>query len=129
MKEHAETLRTVARNMSVFDHQAELAAKLSAIADAIDAPVPMILYCPQCRSRHVDAGEFATKSHHTHACQVCGHVWRPAVVATTGVAFLPGFKDDEPGAFAAAADALRAVAKDNDEDACLYAASLLENMS
>lgn len=57
-------------------------------------PVPMILYCPECGKRHIDAGEFATKSHHTHACQSCGCVWRPAVVATVGVQFLPGFKDE-----------------------------------
>lgn len=56
-------------------------------------PIPMLLWCPECGKRHVDAGEFATKKHHTHACQGCGHVWRPAVVATVGVQFLPGFKD------------------------------------
>jgi hypothetical protein len=58
-----------------------------------ELPIPMLLWCPECRARHVDGGEFATKSHHTHACQTCGHVWRPAVVATVGVQFLPGFKD------------------------------------
>lgn len=35
-----------------------------------------------------------TKLHHTHACQTCGHVWRPAIVNTVGVQFLPGFKDE-----------------------------------
>jgi len=54
--------------------------------------VPMLLWCPECGERHVDEGEFATKIHHTHACQACGHVWRPAVVPTCGVRFLPGFK-------------------------------------
>ena len=49
--------------------------------------------CPLCHARHVDAGEFVTKPHHTHACQACGMVWRPAVVPTVGVQFLPGFKD------------------------------------
>jgi hypothetical protein len=56
-------------------------------------PIPMILHCPQCNARHIDAGEYATKSHHTHACQSCGTVWRPAIGATVGVQFLPGFKD------------------------------------
>jgi len=55
--------------------------------------VPMILQCPQCHARHIDRGEFATKPHHTHACQSCGFCWRPAVVDTVGVEFLPGFKD------------------------------------
>ncbi len=57
------------------------------------APVPMLLWCPECGERHVDVGDFATKPHHTHACQGCGHVWRPAIVATCGVQFLPGYKN------------------------------------
>ncbi len=60
-----------------------------------DPPVPMILKCPDCNHRHVDKGKYATKIHHTHACQHCGFVWRPAIVATVGVQFLPGFKDPE----------------------------------
>lgn len=61
-------------------------------------PVPMILTCPAhgCGARHIDAGKFASMPHHTHACQVCGMVWRPAVVSTVGVQFLPGFKDTDP---------------------------------
>lgn len=59
-------------------------------------PVPMRLHCPECLSLHLDVGEFATKPHHTHACQECGNVWRPAVVATVGVRFLPGFKNEAP---------------------------------
>lgn len=65
--------------------------------DATDAktlPIPMILTCPQCTARHIDEGEFATKPHHTHACQICGSVWRPALVNTVGVQFLPGFKNE-----------------------------------
>lgn len=59
-------------------------------------PIPMVLHCPECRTRHVDVGEFATKVHHTHSCQGCGLTWRPAVVATVGVQFLPGFKNVDP---------------------------------
>jgi rubredoxin len=55
--------------------------------------IPMLLHCPMCNERHIDEGEFATKLHHTHACQHCGHVWRPAILATVGVQFLPGFKN------------------------------------
>jgi hypothetical protein len=55
-------------------------------------PVPMLLHCPWCQARHYDEGEFATRPHHTHSCQNCGMTWRPAVVATVGVLFLPGFK-------------------------------------
>jgi len=60
---------------------------------AMDIPIPMLLWCPECRARHIDEGEFETKVHHTHACQACGMVWRPAVIATVGVRFLPGFKN------------------------------------
>ena len=71
---------------------------LVAAADKVDPggrrlldPVPLILYCPECNRRHIDRDEFAKKPHHTHACQNCGHCWRPAVVPTVGVRFLPGF--------------------------------------
>lgn len=56
-------------------------------------PIPMYLTCPRCSARHVDEGEFATRVHHTHSCQRCGLTWRPAIFATIGVAFLPGFSN------------------------------------
>jgi hypothetical protein len=59
-----------------------------------DTPIPMIIWCPSCSMRHIDEGAFATKAHHTHACQGCGFVWRPAIVPTVGVQFLPGFKNE-----------------------------------
>ena len=65
------------------------------------APIPILLHCPECRTRHIDVGPFATKVHHTHSCQGCGLTWRPAVVPTVGVQFLPGFKNapaGDPGA-------------------------------
>ena len=69
-------------------------AAFAALAPVPTLPVPMLLWCPQCTTRHVDRGGFATKPHHTHACQACGFVWRPALVATVGVQFLPGFRDE-----------------------------------
>lgn len=60
----------------------------------IPSPIPMLLICPACKHRHIDEGEFATKIHHTHSCQYCGTTWRPAIVATVGVRFLPGFKNE-----------------------------------
>lgn len=62
--------------------------------DALAKSIPMILHCPDCKGRHIDEGWFAEKPHHTHACQVCGLVWRPAIVNTIGVWFLPGFKNE-----------------------------------
>lgn len=64
----------------------------------VDSPeegIPMILCCPLCGERHIDEGLWATKPHHTHACQHCGLPWRPAVVCTVGVQFLPGFKNED----------------------------------
>jgi hypothetical protein len=58
-------------------------------------PVELILSCPACLERHIDEGEWATRDHHTHACQHCGMVWRPAIVHTVGVRFLSGFKNME----------------------------------
>lgn len=57
-------------------------------------PIPMRIPCPSCATLHIDEGELATKPHHTHACQSCGRVWRPAIVHTVGVRFLPGFRND-----------------------------------
>ncbi len=56
-------------------------------------PVPMLLWCPSCGERHIDSEVWAARAHHTHACQECGMVWRPAVVDTVGVVFLPGFRN------------------------------------
>ena len=69
----------------------------------------MLLTCPSCGARHIDKGEFATKAHHTHACQRCGMCWRPAIVATTGVRFLPGYKDGNRMTDAHAETAVRAI--------------------
>lgn len=62
--------------------------------DTSATPIPLILHCPECTERHIDEGEFETKPHHTHSCQFCGLTWRPAIVPTVGVRFLPGFKNE-----------------------------------
>lgn len=71
----------------------QLRAAMAALVEQIQRPIPMRLTCPSCNALHIDEGEFETKPHHTHACQHCGNVWRPAIVATVGVRFLPGFKN------------------------------------
>ena len=75
----------------------ETRARVERLEEASKPPIPMLLWCPECGERHIDRGDFATKPHHTHACQECGMTWRPAVVPTVGVLFLPGFKDAEDG--------------------------------
>ncbi len=69
--------------------------RFDAAATYRDLVARMLLWCPECGERHIDEGEFATKPHHTHACQHCGHCWRPAIGPTCGVQFLPGFKNEE----------------------------------
>jgi hypothetical protein len=41
-------------------------------------PVPALLFCPWCRTQHIDEGEWLTKPHHVHTCgnPACGKTWR-----------------------------------------------------
>lgn len=77
-----------------------------AIADKQATPIPMVLHCPCCGEQHVDQPEserlyhrrlsnampaevrprWTNPPHKSHLCYSCGTVWRPADVATTGVA-------------------------------------------
>ncbi|KWB89891.1 hypothetical protein [Burkholderia ubonensis] len=64
------------------------------------APIPMLLFCPRCGTQHIDAPEtkpddqddrvpvttWANPPHRSHLCHACGIIWRPADVATVGVA-------------------------------------------
>ncbi len=86
-----------AARLAVALHEA-LAVSPPAQADNAEVvkPIAMRLTCPNCGFLHIDEGEFATKVHHTHSCQNCGLTWRPAVVPTVGVLFLPGFKNKMP---------------------------------
>lgn len=59
-------------------------------ADKAAAPIDMVLFCPECRHQHVDAPEpdsgWINPPHKSHLCHKCGTVWRPADIATNGVA-------------------------------------------
>lgn len=60
-------------------------------------PIDMILYCPNCGTKHVDAPELGgvdidspgglwlNPPHRSHLCHNCECVWRPADVPTNGV--------------------------------------------
>lgn len=86
---------TLGRLAKELSSRVEKLAKKAAAFPPLEnsPPIPMRLTCPECGGLHVDRGEFATRRHHTHACQHCGMVWRPAVCDTVGVQFLPGFQD------------------------------------
>ncbi|WP_208455243.1 DUF3850 domain-containing protein [Burkholderia gladioli] len=62
-------------------------------------PIPMLLFCPRCGTQHIDAPEdaecdgevvhsagWSNPPHRSHLCHACGCIWRPADVATVGVA-------------------------------------------
>jgi hypothetical protein len=79
----------------------------------------MILYCPNCGTQHIDApdtdAEYSVKLHESswwelggekpsrwtnpphksHLCHGCGCIWRPADVATNGVAELKSSGKDD----------------------------------
>lgn len=57
--------------------------------------IPLIMYCPACKQRHIDVGVWAVKLHKVHACQSCGVLFQPSLVPTVGVQFLPGCKNEE----------------------------------
>lgn len=83
------------------------AAATAQMPPASDTPIPMVLHCPACSLQHIDAPDKAHKAdcsygdlpgqpcdchpwtnppHRSHQCAGCRHIWRPADVATTGVA-------------------------------------------
>jgi hypothetical protein len=84
-------------------HDMQLARAVLAItsAPAVQPPIDMVLFCPDCGMQHIDAPEeeeYEDKSgalrmkcdwtnppHRSHLCGDCGHIWRPADVPTNGV--------------------------------------------
>lgn len=53
------------------------------------APIPMVLFCPQCSQKHVDKPEpevgWLNPPHRSHLCAACGWIWRPCDRPTAGV--------------------------------------------
>ncbi|WP_186157919.1 hypothetical protein [Burkholderia gladioli] len=73
------------------------AAPAAPVAEA--EPIPMLLFCPRCGTQHIDAPEdaecdgevvhsagWSNPPHRSHLCHACDCIWRPADVATVGVA-------------------------------------------
>lgn len=70
------------------------------------APIAMILFCPSCGLQHIDQAVdeedeegrqdgWSNPPHRSHLCHGCGHIWRPADVATEGVAYLDGYGEND----------------------------------
>lgn len=59
-----------------------------------ETPIPVVLFCPLCLKPHIDAPDPAVGwenlPHRSHKClnPECGCIWRPADVATSGVAYV-----------------------------------------
>lgn len=92
-----DTLTNIAEATAgpLFDRIAEL-----------ERPVDLLLFCPNCGRQHIDEPNEATgwtnPPHRSHLCRTedggCGHIWRPADVATNGVADIKtqGRRDGDP---------------------------------
>ena len=65
---------------------AEHALATASLSTARGEPIPMVLYCPRCGLQHIDDAVWTNTPHRSHLCNDCGLIWRPADVATTGVA-------------------------------------------
>jgi hypothetical protein len=73
----------------------------------MNEPINMVLHCPVCGAQHIDAPSddaydgnsptWTNPPHRSHLCANCGHIWRPADVATNGVrAVQTRGKNDSP---------------------------------
>lgn len=98
----------VAGNPDQFLPMLRAVAQATAVAcqPALSKPIDMLLFCPKCGSQHIDAPEpeklepfdsgadieyirtpaWTNPPHLSHKCAACRCVWRPADVATNGVA-------------------------------------------
>lgn len=95
-----QRLREIARSVHEMEYgqPGALADSLRAIAAELEKPIDMILHCPACLEQHIDEPQthqpegvdvalvWTNPPHRSHKCQHCGFQWRPADVATNGVA-------------------------------------------
>jgi spore photoproduct lyase len=68
------------------DRDAVTAPRLYLLERTRKQPVRVNINCPDCGAQHIDEGEWATRPHRTHQCQLCGRDWRPFDYPTIGVA-------------------------------------------
>ncbi|MBM2769880.1 Lar family restriction alleviation protein [Burkholderia anthina] len=105
----ADALKTIAEfpitdpaNMDALNMRKIAADAIAAPVEQHEAaPIPMLLFCPRCGEQHIDAPEeheydaglstrmevsWTNPPHRSHRCHACYCSWRPADVATIGVA-------------------------------------------
>lgn len=97
-KERDEQCLALGREITALRQEAEAAES------KLTAPIPMVLFCPACGEQHIDKDDpcpdegcphygtqhshpdsWLNPPHRSHLCHGCGHIWRPADVATVGV--------------------------------------------
>lgn len=80
-------------------------------------PIDMVLFCPECGAQHIDAPDpktdWTNPPHRSHRCHDCGTIWRPADIATNGVAHIRtrGTADSWDGADATRAATFKTIAE------------------
>lgn len=110
-----QQLHLAAKVLREHGHNGD-AYSVERIAAKLETPIDMILHCPACLEQHIDAPDEPDKycvttpdggcastdprcmhqeepaprwtnpPHRSHLCKHCGFIWRPADVATNGVA-------------------------------------------
>ena len=98
--ELASSLARLAKDGTSFKTVNAPKELLAQASSALQAPIDMVLHCPDCGLQHIDAPEHCRRPgapgvtlepwtnppHRSHLCSGCGYVWRPADVPTNGVA-------------------------------------------
>ena len=91
-------------------------------------PINMILHCPSCHKQHVDApdGDWTNPPHKSHLCHHCSTVWRPADVATNGVAYIQSAGTRDTWICAARGDPMAGDLGSNPDTGHFFSRCLLE---
>ncbi len=88
-----ERLRRILKLGEVADFQ-DMIRTVAKLVEYSEEPVDVVLYCPACKTQHIDGYESASwknPPHKTHLCHFCGELWTPSRRATNGVrAVRPG---------------------------------------
>lgn len=105
-----------------LDERLALVEDMRAALAAPEKPIDMILHCPACLEQHIDEPDppghthvamdgtesrWGNPPHRSHLCKHCGFIWRPADVATNGVAAIKTKGKDDMVSFDGPAHELR----------------------
>lgn len=75
-----------------MDRFAEIKKKL---AEPVE-PLELLIFCPVCKTQHIDVGKYAIEAHKRHSCQGCGLLFSVTKdVPNIGVKFFKGCRDSD----------------------------------